>query len=45
MPKFLQMAYDYLKEQETWETDWLDLLCWKLFAVFMAVLLAVVVLG
>lgn len=40
MSRFLLAAYEHLRQRGTYETDWIDRLCWKIFAVFMIVVMA-----
>lgn len=38
MPPVLRHVYEMLRDSGAYDTDWIDSLCWKIFAVFMLVL-------
>lgn len=38
MPPVLRHVYEMLRDSGAYDTDWIDGVCWKLFAVFALVL-------
>lgn len=41
MSNFLLSVYEHMRRQGVYETDWVDRFCWRLFGVFVIVLILI----